>query len=119
MSNIGTLRISSNFRLTNGKVLVRDLEFGVMKKGSIYIPDDDMETRGIRPRWAQVYKVADDIEQVEEGDYVLLKHARWTRKMPFVIDEERVDLWMIDYPDAVLVKSKKKPTALDEVQKTF
>lgn len=117
--NLNTTKIDGKLKLTKGKVLVSELEFGIIKKGNIIIPDDDSTERGIRSRWAQVYLTAHDVTDLKKGDYVLLKHGRWTRRMNLEIDGQLTHLWMIDYPDAVIVKTQKRPEQLDQIQKTF
>lgn len=114
-----TLNIEGKLKLTKGKVLVRDLAFGFVRMGSIIIPDDDGSERGIHSRWAQVYEVADDVHDLEKDDYILIKHARWTRGMDLMINGEKITLWMIDYPDGVLLKSKQRPDIMNNIHKQF
>lgn len=44
----------------------------------LIIADDNGKDRGIRPRWAEVYKVGKNVDYVEPGQWVLLEHGRWT-----------------------------------------
>lgn len=62
------------------RVLVCDMEHGDQKLASgLIIPDDDGKTRGIRPRWCQVYAVGAEVNYVKPGDCILVAHGRWTR----------------------------------------
>jgi len=107
--------------LFKDKVLVTDLEFGIVKtEGGVIIPDDDGKSSGIKPRWAKVYKVGPETEGVEEGDYVLLKHGRWTRNYEVELETiGKIKISMVDYPDAVLAVSKEKPSVLAQLAKSL
>jgi hypothetical protein len=35
--------------------------------------------QGIVPRWARVYSVGPEQEDIKVGQYVLVSHGRWTR----------------------------------------
>ena len=94
------------------KLIVNKLKHGERILGSIIIKNDDATSRGIRPRWAQVYSVGDDITDVNVGEWVLVKHGRWTRGFKFGDAESTSDLddlHVIDYPDAVLLVSEDEP----------
>lgn len=91
-------------------MFVRDLDSGTkVSKGGIILTDDDMTERGIRERWAQVWAVGPEVEDVQPGDWVLVKHGRWTNSMDFSLPEGEVRVWRIDYPEAVLLVSKDDP----------
>lgn len=64
-------------------VLVINMDMGEMKTTSgIVIQSDDGKAHGVKPRWAQVYKVGRDCEvDVKEGQWILIEHGRWTRKI--------------------------------------
>ncbi|NJO62372.1 MAG: hypothetical protein HC836_30355 [Richelia sp. RM2_1_2] len=85
-------------------VLVSDLEFGERKTSSgIIIPDDDGKERGVRPRWAKVYKVGKKVDEVMPGEWVLISHGRWTRGVTLTNNNESVVIRMIDRNDILLV----------------
>ena len=44
---------------------------------------DDETSAGIRPRWGRVVAVGRLQEDVKVGQYVLVKHGRWTRGVEF------------------------------------
>jgi co-chaperonin GroES (HSP10) len=96
-------------------VFVSELESGARtSKGGIFILDDNMKDTGIRSRWAQVYAVGPEVTEIKPGDWVYVKHGRWT----FGIDHEPTPgnitkIWRIEYPDAVDLASDTCP--LDEV----
>ena len=37
------------------------------------------ETRGVRPRWARVYLVGPEQEDVKVDEWILIEHGKWTR----------------------------------------
>jgi co-chaperonin GroES (HSP10) len=64
-------------------LLVINMDMGEMKTASgIVIQSYDGKAHGVKPRWAQVYKVGEQCEiDVEPGQWVLIEHGRWTRKI--------------------------------------
>ena len=64
-------------------LLVINMDMGEMKTtGGIVIQSDDGKAHGVKPRWAEVYKVGDTCDlDVKVGQWVLIEHGRWTRKI--------------------------------------
>lgn len=64
-------------------ILIYNMDMGEQKTaGGIIIQSDDGKAHGVKPRWAQVYKKGDKCElDVEVGQWVLIEHGRWTRKI--------------------------------------
>lgn len=92
------------------KVLVTNIESGgSISAGGIIIPDDDGKERGIRPRWAQVYAVGSDIQDLRSGQWVLISHGRWSRGVDVNHTQGKVTIRQVDYPDAILLVSDTKP----------
>lgn len=104
------ITIQNELRLLHNKVLVSDLEHGVaLSQGGVILPDDDMTERGIRERWAKVWAVGPEVSDLRPGQWVLLQHGRWSPRMTFSLPEGDVDLWRIDYPEAVLLVGDERP----------
>lgn len=100
----------TDFKPHRDKVFVTELESGPRKTNSgIILPDDDMTERGIRERWGRVWAVGANIDEVEPGDWVLVKHGRWSLGIDLETPEGAVRIWHVDYPDAVLVATKDDP----------
>lgn len=98
------------FTPLHDKVFVTDLERGPMKtKSGIIIPDDNMSERGIRPRWGKVYAVGPDNVDIKVGEWILVEHGRWTDRIELDLDDGRVVMWRVDFPDAVLLSSSLSP----------
>jgi co-chaperonin GroES (HSP10) len=63
-------------------VLVIDMDMGEQKTaGGLIIQSDDGKAHGVKPRWAKVYKVGSEVDFVKEGQWILIEHGRWTRKI--------------------------------------
>ena len=63
-------------------VLVIDMDMGEQKTaGGLIIQSDDGKAHGVKPRWAKVYRVGSEVDFVKEGQWVLIEHGRWTRKI--------------------------------------
>jgi len=94
-----------------GTVLVHNIEEGEKRtRNGIIILDDNGKERGIRERWAQVWAKHQDIDEIEVGDWVLIKHGRWTRGVD-VSDAQggKVTIRKIDWPDAALISCTECP----------
>ncbi len=100
----------STVKALRNKVLVTNIESGGrITTGGIIIPDDDGKERGIRPRWAEVYAVGDDIAEIKVGQWILISHGRWSRGVDVNTPDGKVTLRQVEYPDAVLLVSDTKP----------
>jgi hypothetical protein len=113
MSNYSTsaTRIkASAFKPYKGKVFVTEIDRGDrVTKGGLIVLDDNMTNRGIRARWAKVWAVGADVEDISVGEWVLVEHGRWTNRITIELADGEVDVWRIDYPEAALVVSDEKP----------
>jgi co-chaperonin GroES (HSP10) len=64
-------------------ILVINMDMGEQTTAAgIVIASDDGKAHGVKPRWAEVYKVGECCEiNVKPGQWVLIEHGRWTRKI--------------------------------------
>ena len=94
------------------RVLVTKMKFGEIKtKGGIIMPDDDGSEHGIHPRWAEVYAVGSQQEDVKVGQWVMVAHGRWSRAFKVKRSEQgsageigvELEVRMIDENDILLV----------------
>lgn len=93
-----------------GKVLVHNIEQGEKRtKNGIILLDDDGKERGIRERWAQVYAVGPDVDDISVGEWVLIKHGRWSRGIDIRSSGAKTTIRQADYPDAILLVSSTNP----------
>ena len=102
--------IHGTLRPLKDKILVRNLQFGeTVTKSGLIILDDDGKERGIHPRWAQVWKMGNDVdEDIELGDWILIEHGRWTRTIEVHEEDEKIKVNMID-PECILLVTAKFP----------
>ena len=98
----------NELRTIKDYVLVSDMNFKERKTSSgLYLLNDDGRNAGIRPRWAQVYAVGEDQQDVQVGQWVLVAHGRWTRGVGIEDqDGERV-IRRIDHNDILLVSDNE------------
>ena len=70
-------------RALSKDILVVDMDMGDMTtSGGIVIQSDNGKAHGVKPRWAKVYKVGNEVDiDVKVGQWVLIEHGRWTRKI--------------------------------------
>ena len=106
----------NSIRALNDHVLVADMNFSGRKLSSgIQLLGDDMRSAGIRPRWAEVYAVGPEQEDITVGQWVLVSHGRWTRGVTIEDTTGEVTIRRID-PNDVLLVSDTEPT--DDNQST-
>jgi co-chaperonin GroES (HSP10) len=91
-------------------ILVINMDMGEMKSaGGIIIQSDDGKSHGVKPRWAEVYKVGERCElDVKPGQWILIEHGRWTRKIK-IDDGEGVKEFQKVEVSSVLAVADEKP----------
>ena len=91
-------------------ILVHGMDMGEQKTASgIVINSDDGKAHGVKPRWAQVYKVGASCElDVEPGQWILIEHGRWTRKIKIDDGESIKEVQKIEV-SAVIAVTDQKP----------
>lgn len=96
-------------RAIKDHVIVTDMEFGEMVTNSgIVVQSDNAKAHGVKPRWGKVYKVGPKQTDIKIGDWVLVEHGRWTRKMQIDDGESVKEIQRVDVP-AILAISAEKP----------
>ena len=103
-----TQTVHGTIRPIRDKILVRDMQWGeTVTQAGIIVLDDDGQERGIKPRWAQVWKMGWDVEEdYDIGDWILIEHGRWTRSVNVVNGDDQFKINMID-PECVMLVSDK------------
>jgi co-chaperonin GroES (HSP10) len=94
-----------NLRVLGDKVMVTDMDFDARVTASgIILPGDDMEQRGIRPRWARVIAVGPKQEDVVVGEWVYVAHGRWTRGVDITDSDTDTEMTvrLVDPKDMIL-----------------
>lgn len=107
MSSYDPQKIKS-IRALSDHVLCTDLNFGEKKLASgIILPDSDGKLSGVHPRWGRVYAVGKEQKDVKVGQYVLVKHGRWTRGVDIEDDQGEIKtLRRVDNNDILLVSNE-------------
>lgn len=96
-------------------VIVRDMNFAGRKLSSgVLLINDDGNTSGIRPRWAQVYAVGHEQKDVKAGEWVFVEHGRWTRGIEVEVQGEAMTLRRVD-PKNIIFVSDEPPAADDTI----
>jgi len=94
-------------------VIVSEMNFGERKLSSgLVLLGDDAKSSGIRPRWAKVYAVGPDQQDVGVGQWILVEHGRWTRGIKVEIDDEIFTVRRVD-ADAIMAVSDEEPNSDD------
>jgi co-chaperonin GroES (HSP10) len=89
-------------------VLVTEMNFQErISYGGIYIPSDNMKNTGIRPRWAKVYAVGPDQQEIKEGQWICVAHGRWTRGVKIEDSAGEKTIHRVDNNDILLVSDQR------------
>lgn len=96
-------------------VIVVDMSFGqrTLSSGIIMLGDDG-KTDGIRPRWAKVYRVGPEQQEVKPGQWILVEHGRWTRGIPIEINEQEIIVRRVD-PACIIGVQDEEPDTDDNI----
>ena len=105
--------VVNDIRAIKDHVIVTDMSFGqrTLSSGIIMLGDDG-KTDGIRPRWAQVYKVGPEQTDVKVGQWILVEHGRWTRGLPIEISGEKITIRRVD-PACIIGVQDEQPEVDD------
>ena len=106
MSAFDPKKIKS-FRALQNYVIVTDMNFKEkISYGGIIIPHSDGKLEGIHARWGKVYAVGPRQQDVRAGQYVLVKHGRWTRGTLIEDQEGEKTIRRIDDADILMVSDE-------------
>ena len=94
----------SKFQALQDYVIVTDMNFKEkISHGGIIIPNSDGKLEGIHARWGKVYSVGNKQQDIKRGQYVLVKHGRWTRGTLIEDQEGEKTIRRVDDADILLV----------------
>lgn len=106
MSVFDSKKIKS-IRALHDHVLVTDMNFKERVTSSgIIIQSTDGKLEGIHARWGRVYAVGKDQKDVKPGQYILVKHGRWTRGTLIEDTEGERTIRRVDNADILLVSDE-------------
>lgn len=96
-----------SIRPLHDHVLVTDMNFKERVTSSgIIIQSTDGKLEGIHARWGRVYAVGKDQKDVQAGQYILVKHGRWTRGTLVEDSQGERTLRRVDKDDILLVSNE-------------
>jgi len=83
------------------------------------IPPEQMDFEGnfVRPRWFKVLWKADNIKNIDVGDFCLIRHGNWTTSIQANVAGKDITMWYISpksYKEGVMAVSKEFPSILKE-----
>jgi hypothetical protein len=100
-------------RALHDDVIVCDMDFGEIRLNSgIILRSDDGKSHGIKPRWGKVYKVGPEQKDITEGQWILIEHGRWSRKIKINDGDSEKEIQKIDV-NCILAVSDEKPNESD------
>jgi co-chaperonin GroES (HSP10) len=109
------VEIDGEIKPLKNNIIVTDMSFEARQLSSgIVLLGDDGKTDGIRPRWARVYAVGPEQQDVRVGQWVLVEHGRWSRGLKIVKDGEEIVIRRAD-PEAIIFVSNDQPDSIDTI----
>ena len=85
-------------------IIVCDMNFDMrVTTGGIVLPSGDGKLEGIYSRWGRVYAIGPSQKDIKVGQYVCVKHGRWTRGLKIEDAEGEKTIRRIDNADILLV----------------
>jgi co-chaperonin GroES (HSP10) len=88
-------------------VIVEAMNFGErVTSGGLILRADDARLEGVRPRWARVYAVGPENQDLVPGDWILVSHGRWTRGIKINDGVDRV-IRRVDVDDILAVTDQE------------
>ena len=107
MSTVTKYKITKkNFRALGDTILITDMEFKERIINGIIIPNDDMKSTGIRPRWGKVYAVGKKVLDILPEQYILVSHGRWSRGMTITDEDGDHVVRKVDPKDVLIVSDE-------------
>ena len=98
-----------NFKPIGKHIIVSEMTFDErITHAGIIIPNDDMKSTGIRPRWAQVYALGSefDDDDIKVGTWICISHGRWTRGIDVEDETGKHTLRRVDPNDILLISDE-------------
>lgn len=101
-------KIHGKIKALPDDILVKNMKFGnrITKGGIFIVGSNAMKESEIRPRWAEVYDVGNNVDGIKKGQYVLIAHGRWTYAINVVDSDEEIKLQKIDKNAILLVSNE-------------
>lgn len=99
-----------DIRAIKDDVIVCNMDFGeITTVSGIVLRSDDGQAHGVKPRWGLVYRVGPQQTDVSEGQWILIEHGRWTRKVKIKDRQGEKEIQKVEVK-AILAVSDERPT---------
>lgn len=106
--SLDPIKIKS-LRALNKDVLITSMHFGERQSSSgIILTNDDGKMHGVRPRWGKVYAIGPKQTDIEVGQWILIEHGRWSRKIKIDDGSSIHEIQKVD-TDCILAVSNEEP----------
>ena len=98
------------------KVFVSEMNFDMeTTAGGILLPSDNAKSTGIHPRWARVWAIGPEQQDIAVGEWICVEHGRWTRTFEYENSDGSItELRAVD-TKAILMSSDTKPESIMRV----
>jgi co-chaperonin GroES (HSP10) len=107
--NINAWKVSA-LRPLSDNVIVIDMNFGEQTTNSgIILQSDNGKAHGVHPRWAKVYAVGPEQQDVQVGQWVLVEHGRWTRGIKIEDDEGEKIIRKVEVKSMMMISDETPP----------
>jgi len=102
--------IKGNINPIRDKIFVSDMHFGEEKtQGGLIVLSDDGKGQGVKPRWAKVWAVGPEQQDVRVGEWILIEHGRWTRTIEYETDDGSIiELRVVDN-SGIMLSADERP----------
>ncbi len=101
-----------NLRAIKNNVIVTDMDFSEQKTASgIVLRSDDGQAHGVKPRWGKVYAVGPEQSDIKVGQWILIEHGRWTRKIKIDDGESIKEVQKVEVASILAVTDERPDTA--------
>ena len=109
------IEIDGEIKPLRNSVIVTEMDFsGRQLASGVILLGDDGKTDGIRPRWARVYAIGPEQQDVSVGQWVLIEHGRWSRGLRIVKDGEEIVIRRAD-PNAIIFVTDTQPDDINTI----
>jgi len=99
-----------DIRAIKDDVIICDMDFGeITTTSGIVLRSDNGQAHGVKPRWGLVYKVGPLQKDVNEGQWILIEHGRWTRKVKIKDSQGEKEIQKVEVK-SILAVSDERPT---------
>jgi len=91
-------------------IVVTEMDFeDTVTSYGLIIPSDNGKMHGIKPRWCKIHAVGPKQKEFKVGQWILVKHGRWTRSVEI---DDGLKIQKVDIED-ILCMSHEAPNPDD------